>query len=116
MMLNELIKMFEDLKAENIVVMDLPEEAVALKMVVLTGTSVRHIATLAEKARLYLRSCEVACSVEGEGGSDWVVLDAGAFLVHVFTEERRSYYDLEGLWSKRVSVALEKEGVHEEVW
>ena len=36
--------------------------------------------------------------VEGEGQSDWVLLDYGDFIVHVFTEEKRSYYALDNLW------------------
>jgi ribosome-associated protein len=36
--------------------------------------------------------------VEGERRSDWVLLDYGEFVVHVFTEERRTYYGLDGLW------------------
>jgi ribosome-associated protein len=51
--------------------------------------------------------------VEGEKNSDWVLLDYGDFVVHVFTEERRSYYGLDGLWGDAPRLAAEDLGVAE---
>ena len=49
---------------------------------------------------------ERAIGVEGYGGGEWIVGDFGDLIVHVFTPERRSYYDLERLWRHAGSVAL----------
>ncbi len=69
-------------------------------MVVVTGTSERHIATLAEKleARLEAAGFEVL-SVEGLREAQWVLVDAGDVIVHIFRAETRALYDLERLWS-----------------
>ncbi len=69
-------------------------------MVVVTGTSARHIATLAEKleARLEAAGFEVL-SVEGLREAQWVLVDAGDVIVHIFRAETRALYDLERLWS-----------------
>ena len=60
-MVENLLKVFDDLKAQDVLVMELPEDAVSSKMVIVSGTSIRHVATLAEKARLYLRNTDVPC-------------------------------------------------------
>lgn len=51
--------------------------------------------------------------VEGDGRCDWVLLDFGDFVVHVFTEERRSYYGLDGLWADAPKVTPEALGLIE---
>lgn len=69
-------------------------------MVIVTGTSDRHVATLAEKlqARVEAAGYEVL-SVEGLREARWVLVDLGDVIVHVFREETRAFYDLERLWS-----------------
>jgi ribosome-associated protein len=49
--------------------------------------------------------------VEGEGGGDWVLLDYGDFIVHVFTEEKRGYYALDSLWGDAPRVSPEDLGL-----
>lgn len=49
--------------------------------------------------------------VEGTSTSEWVLLDYGDFVVHVFTEEKRSYYGLEGLWGDAPLVTAETLGI-----
>lgn len=69
-------------------------------MVVVTGTSDRHIVTMAEKleSRLEAEGFEVL-SVEGLREANWVLVDAGDVIVHIFRAETRALYDLERLWS-----------------
>lgn len=119
-MLKDLLKILDDFKAEDVVVMDLPSEAGASQIVLASGQSKRHVETLAEKTRLYLRQIEVQCVMEG-GSSEWIVLDAGGIFVHMFTPEKRCYYNLEALWGKRKESLsspemLKEEQVYEEIW
>lgn len=69
-------------------------------MVVATGTSQRHIASMAEKLVERLHQAGLKdVPVEGLGSSDWVLIDAGDVIVHLFRAETRAFYDLERLWS-----------------
>jgi ribosome-associated protein len=69
--------------------------------VVTSGRNVRQVHTLVEEIeeRVKRRCGRGPTSVEGLRDATWVLLDYGDFVVHVFLEETRSYYDLEHLWS-----------------
>ena len=68
-------------------------------MVIATGTSQRHIATMAEHLLERLKAVGlVGLGAEGRGQSDWVLIDAGDIVVHLFRDETRRLYDLERLW------------------
>jgi ribosome-associated protein len=69
------------------------------RMVIATGSSQRHIATMAEHLleRLKHRGLK-GLRAEGTGQSDWVLIDAGDVVVHLFKDEMRHFYDLEKLW------------------
>ena len=71
-------------------------------MVVATGTSQRHIASMAENLVERLKAAGHA-NVHTEGLQDatstWILIDAGDVLVHLFRAETRSFYDIEKLWS-----------------
>lgn len=73
-------------------------------MVIATGTSQRHLTAMAEHIRERLKAVggpEVA--LEGRHGSDWIVIDAGDVIVHLFKAELRAFYELEKLWGAAVS-------------
>jgi ribosome-associated protein len=83
------------------VVIDLEgKTTIADHMVVATGTSQRHIASMAGKLveRLKAEGIEGVVA-EGEGDTGWVLLDAGDVIVHLFRAETRSFYDIEKLWA-----------------
>ncbi len=68
-------------------------------MVVATGTSHRHLASMAEKLIERLKAAgRAGVQAEGLGDSAWVLIDAGEVIVHLFRAETRSFYDLEKLW------------------
>ena len=67
--------------------------------VIATGTSHRHVQTLAEAVEERLDSFErKPIRIEGRQSSSWLLLDYGDFVVHLFLPETRAYYDLERLW------------------
>jgi ribosome-associated protein len=68
-------------------------------MVIATGSSQRHIATMAEHLLERLKhEGYTGVRAEGAGQSDWVLIDAGDVIVHLFKDEVRHFYDLEKLW------------------
>jgi ribosome-associated protein len=70
-------------------------------MVVASGTSNRHVASIAEKLISILKKeLGVRIKTEGMGNSDWVLIDSGDIIIHVFREEVRDFYQLEKLWQQ----------------
>lgn len=105
----KIAELLEDKKAENILVLDLrPERVIADFFIIATGTSDRNLKALAEHVRVELKDEYGihAASTEGIAESGWVLLDYGEIVVHILLEERRQYYDLEGLWRAESKVVL----------
>lgn len=68
-------------------------------MIIASGTSSRHVGALAQKIRDKLESHGVKnIRIEGLATSDWVVVDAGDVIVHIFRPEVRSFYNIEKMW------------------
>jgi ribosome-associated protein len=69
--------------------------------VVTSGRNVRQVRTIVEEVELQIKSLDGPAprAVEGLSDGTWVLMDYGDFVVHVFAEQTRSYYDLEHLWS-----------------
>lgn len=90
----------DDDKAQDIVTLDLEGKATFCdRMVVATGLADRQIATMAEHLVEKLRAMGLKrVQVEGAGGSDWVLIDAGDIVVHLFKPEARIMYALEKMW------------------
>ena len=87
-------------KATDIECIDLRgQSSIADFMVIASGTSTRHISALADKLSDRLRGLGISdVRAEGRETSDWVVLDAGDVIVHLFRPEVRTYYNLEKMW------------------
>lgn len=67
--------------------------------IICTGTNSRQIQAIADEVGLRLKEVgERPVSVEGYDNAEWVLADYGDYLVHIFSEQARSYYDLERLW------------------
>jgi ribosome-associated protein len=68
-------------------------------LLICSGASDRQVAAIAGEVQRQLKDAgRRPLHVEGESHADWVLLDYGDFVVHVFTEERRTYYGLDNLW------------------
>lgn len=94
------LQSLDDDKALEPVVIDLAgKTTMADHMVVATGTSQRHLASMAEKLIQRLKAAgRDDVRAEGLGDSSWVLIDAGEVIIHLFRAETRSFYDLERLW------------------
>jgi len=99
----------DDAKAEDIVAIDLAgKSSLADYMIVASGLSQKHISTLAERIAEKLREIGlVSVPADGKEGSDWIVLDAGLILVHLFRPEARRHYNLEKMWAMPALPAME---------
>jgi ribosome-associated protein len=67
-------------------------------MVVASGRSTRHVAAIADKLIERLKDAGIASRSEGREVADWVLIDAGDAIVHVFRPEVRDFYQLEKMW------------------
>lgn len=94
----------DDDKAEEITTIDLAgKSSFADYMIVASGRSGRHVSTLANKlaARLKEKGMPIL-SLEGKETGDWVLVDCGDIIVHIFKPEVRELYQLEKMWSAPV--------------
>ena len=93
-------KSLDDDKAEDIVVIDLHgKSSIADYMVIATGRSQRQVGAMAEHLTARLKAGGVpGVGVEGARACDWVLIDGGDVVVHLFRPEVRAFYNLEKMW------------------
>jgi len=105
------LQSLEDSKAENIVSIDIQGKSpLADYMIVASGRSHRHVAAVAEHLLRALKDAGFGnARVEGLSGADWVLIDAGDIIVHVFRPEVREFYNIEKMWQ---APDLEDETLH----
>lgn len=95
----------DDNKADNMVVIDLEgKSSIAGHMVVASGTSQRHVVSLAEKVVENLKKSGFKSNMEGEDKGDWVLIDAFDVIVHIFKPEVRDFYNLEKMWQSAANL------------
>jgi len=99
--LRTVLESLDDSKAEEIVSIDIAgKSALADYMVIATGRSQRHVGAIADHLdRDITEAGGRVGSVEGMPHCDWVLIDAGDVIVHIFRPEVRSFYNLEKMWS-----------------
>lgn len=91
----------DDMKAQDIVTLDvIGKSSVTDYMVICTGTSKRHVASIADNVATEAKNIGLTpYGIDGENEGEWVVLDMGSVMVHVMQEAQRELYQLEKLWS-----------------
>lgn len=100
-LLKKIEAFLDDKKAQDILSLDLNgKSSIADFMTIASGSSQRHISSMAEGLKAYLEDdLDVnQVIVEGLGQSDWVLIDAGDVIIHLFKPEVRSFYSLEKIW------------------
>jgi len=92
----------EDMKAEETVTIDLRgKSAFSDYLVVTTGRSNRHVSSIAENVTKGLKEAgQKKLHVEGMTNADWVLVDTGEVILHVFRPEVREFYNIERLWAQ----------------
>ena len=89
-------------KANTIIAIDLKKKSyIADYMIIASGTSSRHLQSLSENLLVELKKYGLDyCRIEGQESSEWKLVDAIDIIVHLFHPEKRSFYDLEKMWSE----------------
>ena len=90
----------DEAKAEDLVTIDLKgKSSIGDYMVIATGGSDRHVGAIADQLRRKFKENGINPRVEGLDACDWVLVDTGDIIVHVFRAEVRDFYNLEKMWS-----------------
>ena len=105
----EAVEAAQEKKAQDIVLLDLHEVAgFTDHFVVCHGTSSRQVQAISDEVyrRMVLAGLQPA-HIEGYNHAEWVLMDYVDFVVHIFSEKARAFYDLERLWRTAPRVAVE---------
>lgn len=100
-----IVKSLEDDKAQNVVVYDVQgKTSIADQIIIASGRSKRHVASMADHLIRQLKRCNLKRPVKVEGlpNADWVLIDVGDIVVHLFRPEVREFYDLDRLWQDMI--------------
>lgn len=100
-MLKDIVAWLDDAKAENIVTIPLTgKSSLGDYMVIASGRSDRHVGAVADQVRRKLKTSGQAgyVRVEGMDACDWVLIDTGDIVVHIFRPEVRDFYNIEKMW------------------
>ena len=115
---NELSKIIclaaQERKAQQIVVLNVSEQSTCGEHIILcNGMATRQVRAVAENVLYTLKKQynRLPLGVEGRGVDQWVIVDYGSVILHVFQPEMREYYDLDGLWAEAPRISLESLGL-----
>ncbi|SIO50532.1 ribosome-associated protein [Rhodovulum sp. ES.010] len=99
-LLDHILASLSDDKAEDVITIDLRgKSSMADYMVICSGRSTRQVSAISEKLKDRLKAdLGRASKLEGKDQGDWVLVDAGDVIVHVFRPEVREFYQLEKMW------------------
>ena len=91
----------EDSKAEDLITISLAgKTSIGDFMVIASGRSNRHVGAIADRLLRALKDAgHGSCRIEGLPHCDWVLIDAGDVIIHIFQPEVRDFYNLEKMWS-----------------
>jgi len=105
--LNMILSRLDDMKAEETVTIDLRgKSAFSDYMIVTSGRVNRHVGAIAENVAKGLKETGIkSIHIEGLPNCDWVLIDSGDVIVHVFRPEVREFYNLERLWTQGPTAA-----------
>ncbi len=93
-------KIADEKKAQDIVVLDISKLTfIAEYFVICTGINERQLRTIADETKVKLKKCSIQnIGIEGYNEAKWILMDYGDVIVHLFSKEMRSFYELELLW------------------
>ena len=102
---SNIINVLSKNKGSDIIKIDLKgKSSIADFMIICSGTSSRHIIALSYYLDKDLKKIDLKTfSIEGKQGGDWILVDAGDVIVHLFRSEVREYYNLEKMWNPKIN-------------
>ena len=97
-------KILDQNKANKIVSINLKKKSyIADYMIIASGTSSRHLQSLAENLVSELKKLGLSdCRIEGKDSAEWKLVDTIDIIVHLFHPEKRDFYNLESMWSEKI--------------
>ena len=106
-LLASILKSLDDDKAEDVVQIDLRGKSeMGDHMIIASGRSSRQVSSMAQKlVDRVKQDYRISSKVEGKDVGDWVLIDAGDVIVHIFRPEVREFYQLEKMWQPGVAAA-----------
>jgi ribosome-associated protein len=108
-MVDVILNSLADDKAQDVLNIDLAgKTTIADRMIVASGTSGRMVSAMAQHLVTKLKGIGITPRSEGEEYGDWVCVDAGDVIVHLFRPEVRAFYDLERIWNTPVPTPVKK--------
>ncbi len=106
--LNNIVNILKKKKAKEIVILDLRGlTQLCDYFIICSSTSEKQSQALLEEILLYTKRKKISIHhIEGEN-TDWILIDFGDFILHIFSEEARNYWDLEHLWNQAKKEVIE---------
>ena len=102
-LIDQIVEILEDRKAENVVVLDLTKRsAFASHMIIATGNSTRQVHALFQHVYKFFKEQGIVAHVEGEAQAEWVLISAEDIVIHLFIPEARAHYQLEKMWGSTI--------------
>ena len=97
---NKVLIALEDIKAFDIISIDIRKQnSIADYIIIASASSSRQAKALAENVRDKMQKINIPLiGIEGESGSDWLLVDLGDIIIHIMTPTIRAHYNLEELW------------------
>jgi len=98
--LSELFDILVEMEAIDPIVLDMSETPIPTEyFIIMTANSDVHMKSLRERLVRYIKRSELPLIYYDKGeGHDWLLIDAGDIVIHIFSKKGREFYDLEGLW------------------
>ena len=94
-----MMKALEDKKGMDVTILEVGKKTVLTDyFIIATGTSGTHVNALADEVEFKIKTDNGVSPLSVQGKNEWVLMDYGFAVVHVFTEEARNHYNLERLW------------------
>ena len=108
--LKEIYDLFVEMEAMDPVVLDMSETPIPTDyFVIVTANSDVHMKSMRDRVVQLIKSRKLPLIYYDKGeGYDWLLIDAGDVVIHIFSERGRSFYDLEGLWADAERVVIEE--------
>ena len=98
-LVNVVVGCLDDAKAEDTTLIDLHgKTSIADAMVITTGRSSVPVGAIADRVLRAFKTADTPVRIEGLANGDWVLIDAGDVIVHIFRPEVRQFYNLEKMW------------------
>jgi len=106
--LKDILEIIQEMEAIDPVVLDMSQTPIPTDyFVIMTANSDIHMKSLRDRIVAYIKSASLPLIYYDKGeGYDWLLIDAGDIVIHIFSERGRRFYDLEGLWidAKRIEI------------